>query len=281
MRLLVSTSAILCLLIGVRPGVSPGQNPPASTQRHHPWGCFAPGAWKLVRVVTETLDQEGTVQGTTTTETKTTLEALDEHGVALLIQGIVEMAGKRLEAEPRCVQQGFHGQRAGAGAKVKDLGPATVTIQGREIACRVEQVEETTTAARTVTKIYFSETVAPHVLKRESVTTDPEGQKKLNETTVTVVAVDLPWRVLAEIKSTALVHAVCRHPKGMTETWAITSSDVPGGVIQHASKELAENGRLVRRSTLEMVDYGREPDTTRTGLFRRLRSNRSRKPRHP
>ena len=279
MRLLVSLSAVLCLLMGVRPGVSVGQNPPTSTQRLHPWGCFAPGAWKLVHVVTETLDQDGAVQSTTTTETKTTLEALDDDGVALLIQGIVEMAGKRLEAEPRCVQQSFRGQRAGAGAKVKDLGTANLTIQGREIACRVEQVEETAAAARTVTKIYFSDTVAPHVLKRESVTTDPEGRKRLNETTVTVVAVDLPWRVLAEIKSTALVHAVCRHAKGMTETWAITSSDVPGGVIQHASKELAENGRLVRRSTLELVDYGREPDTKRNGLFRRLRSNRPRKPR--
>jgi hypothetical protein len=277
-RLLVSMSAVLCLWVGARPGVCPGQGPPTATRRLHPWGCFAPGAWKLVRVVTETLDQTGTVQNTTTTETMTTLESLDKDGVALLIQGIVQMAGKRLEAEPRCVEQGFFGQRTGAGVTIKDLGTADLTIEGRKIACRVDQVEEKTATARTVTKVYFSDTVAPYVLRRESVTTDPEGKKKLNETTITVVALDLPWRVLSEIKSTALVHAVSRQPKGMTETWAITSPDVPGGVVQHASKELADNGRLVRRSTLELVDYGREPDTKRPGLFRRLRNARQRKP---
>jgi len=276
--LLVSTSAIICLLVGAGPGASLGQSPPASTQRLHPWGCFAPGAWKLVRVVTETLDPNGNVQSTTTTETETTLETLDNDGVALVVQGVVEMAGKRLEAEPRCIQQGFHGGRVGSGAKIKDLGPATVTIQGREIACRVQQVEETAGTAKTLTKFYFSESVAPYVLKRESVTTDAEGQK-LSETTLNVVAVELPWTVLTEIKNTALVHAVCKHPKGMTETWAITSSDVPGGLIQHASKELGENGRLIRRSTLELVDYGQEPETKRTGLFQRLRNKRARKPR--
>lgn len=279
MRWLATITVVLCLLIGARPGACQDTAPPAATQRLHPWGCFAPGAWKLVRVVTETLDQKGTVLSTSSTQTKTTLESLDKDGVSLLVQGIVEMAGKSLETEPRCVEQGFYGERAGVEAKVTKLGTENLTIEGRKIVCQVQQVEETTPAGTTVTKIYFSDTVAPYVLKRESLTTDPAGKEKLNETSLTVVALNLPWRVLTEIKSTALVHAVCRDPKGTTETWAITSPDVPGGVIQHASKELSENGRLVRRSTLELVDYGREPDTKRTTLFRRLHNVRPRKPR--
>ena len=273
-------SLALWLSIGAWPGACPGQDAPSAAQRRHPWGGFTPGAWKLVRVVTETVGEQGAAQSTSTIETKTTLEALDKDGVSLLIQAVVEMAGKRLEAEPRCVRQGFHGQRAGAGAKVKDLGTAELTIEGRKIPCRVEQLEETSAAAKTITKIYFSDAVAPYVLKRQSVTTDLEGKTTLNETTVSVVTLDLPWSVLAEIKSTALVHAVHKHAKGRTETWAITSFDVPGGVIHHASKEFDENGRLVRRSTLALVDYGREPDTRRTGLFRRRRVNRPWKPRH-
>jgi hypothetical protein len=35
---------------------------------------------------------------------------------------------------------------------------------------------------------------------------------------------------------------------------------VPGGIVAHSSKELDADGHLIRRSTLEVVDYGLEPD---------------------
>ena len=41
--------------------------------RHHAWARFQPGAWKLVRVVTESLDENGRVIGVNVTETKTSL----------------------------------------------------------------------------------------------------------------------------------------------------------------------------------------------------------------
>ena len=67
-------------------------------REYHPWGEFQPGAWKLVRVLTETLDENGLVTGTTTTETRTTLMQADERGITLEIATTVEVAGKRFEA---------------------------------------------------------------------------------------------------------------------------------------------------------------------------------------
>lgn len=279
MRLPIWITLASWLSVGLSGAVLAAQDADqVALRRHHPWGCFPAGAWKVVRGTTETLDEKGTVVGSSTTETKTTLDAIDSDGVTLFIEGVVEVAGKRLEAGPQCVRQGFRGESAKAKTKVTILKPEELVIEGRRISCQVEELEEITETNRTVTRVYFSPTVRPYVLKRTSVTTDLEGQTRLGETTVTVVGLDLPWKVLAEIKSATLVHAVRKHAKGTTDTWVITSVDVPGGVVQHASKELDQNGRLLRRSTLELVDYGRQPDEERTGIFRRRRANRLRRP---
>jgi hypothetical protein len=59
---------------------------------------------------------------------------------------------------------------------------------------------------------------------------------------------------------------------------SVVVGDVPGGVVSHSSKEVDKNGRLLRRSTLELVDYNIDPDRERSGLFGRKRPNRRPKP---
>ena len=88
--------------------------------RLHPWGRFAARAWKLVRVVTETLDERGQVVSTSTADTRTTLVGLDDDGVTLEVQACVEVAGKRFQAEPQTVKQGFHGELAVPNLKLSD-----------------------------------------------------------------------------------------------------------------------------------------------------------------
>jgi hypothetical protein len=51
-------------------------------------------------------------------------------------------------------------------------------------------------------------------------------------------------------------------------------ADVPGGVVSQSSKEVDKNGLLVRRSTLELLDYNADPDKDRSGIFGRKRPNR-------
>ena len=94
------------------------------TAKFHPWGQFDPGTWKMVRVVTETLNEQGQVVSTSTTDTKTTLVDIDNAGVTLEIQACMEVAGKRFEAEPQFVKQGFHGELAVPNLKLKEALPA-------------------------------------------------------------------------------------------------------------------------------------------------------------
>lgn len=269
-RSLVPCSITAAVLLGVLPALSLAEQSQIPASCHY-WGRFQPGAWKWVRVLTETFDEQGHVAGSSTTETRTSLREADGDEVILDVEVAVEIAGKRLDAPPQTVRQGFHGEPSGQQAEIKDLGAGEVLVEGRKIPCRIEQVEITGPNRKTITKTWWSATVAPFIFRRESSTTDPQGNDLLSQSTTELVALDMPCKALAEMKSTSHVKTVVTHPKGTTTTLAVISLEVPGGVVCHTSKELDEKGRLVRRSTLELVDYGLEPEPERTGLLRRLR----------
>jgi hypothetical protein len=248
----------------------------------HPWGSFSPGAWKTVRLVTENLDEQGQPTSLSTTETTTTLTARDAQGVTLLVEAVVELVDKRLSVVPRTVRQDYFGLSSGVPVQVKSVGNAHVEIEGRKIPVQIHQVEESTPSGRTLSKIYFSDRIPPYVLRRETRSTDGQGNL-VAEATSTVVALGLPWKVLSEIRQTALLHTFHKEAKGSVESWAIISAEVPGGVVCQASKEYDQTGRLVRRSSLELLDYGLQPPSeTKRGLLQRLRAKRAQKiDRHP
>ena len=111
-RSLIRTGLLAVVLAGLWPGLCSAESVAALRQRH-PWGRFEPGAWKLVRVVTETLDERGQVVSTSTTESKTTLKKVEDNEVTLLVELVVEIGGRRLDSEPQTVRQGFHGEMPG------------------------------------------------------------------------------------------------------------------------------------------------------------------------
>ena len=140
--------------------------------RHHSWARFQPGAWKLVRVVTESLDEGGHVIGVNTTETKTSLLRIDADGVVLEVEVGVEVAGKQFDGQPQCLKQGFHGELAGGEVKFLPVTAAEVSIEDRKIPCRSQQVEVAGPGGRTSVNFFFSDTLSPYVLRRQSKTTD-------------------------------------------------------------------------------------------------------------
>jgi hypothetical protein len=127
-----------------------------------------------------------------------------------------------------------------------------------------------------VTTIYYCPTLPPYILKRASVTSDLEGKNVLSETTVEVISLNMPSEIRqGETKNGAYVMTVHKDAKGTVTTLAVVLPEVPGGVISSSSKEVDKTGRLVRRSTLKLVDYNDDPDKDRTGLFGRKRPSRS------
>jgi hypothetical protein len=267
----VASLIVLCLHPG--PGLAQGTPIPA---KHHPWGCFRPGAWKLVRELTETLDEHGLVKGTSTTETKTTLMSVDSDGVTLGVEVVVEVAGKRVESAAEIVRQGFHGEPICDDLKVGQQKDGEVTIEGRTIPCKIIQLECPGPTGKTVADVYYTPDVPPYVLKRTSTTSSQASNSEVDNRSFEVVSLDMPCKVMAEIANSADVKEVRKYPKGTITTRAITSTAVPGGIISHRSKEVDNSGRVVRRSILELVGYGLVADQD-DDLLRGLRRSRFRK----
>jgi hypothetical protein len=242
----------------------------------HPWGNCTPGAWKMVRVVTKCLNESGAVSRTNTTETKTTLLQLDDKGATLQVNAVVEFLGKRFETDGQSVRQGFHGEPDDPNLKIRPLAASSVTIDGERIPCSVAELELSTPECKTVTTLHYSPSVAPYILKRESLVTDVGGQSILGQTTTEVVAFNMPCEVLSDVKTTAQVQTVYKHPNGTITTLSFVSPEVPGGVVAYSSKELDKEGHLTRISVLKLVGYSFEPEDSRPGLFGHKRSTRFR-----
>jgi len=273
-RLLVPYTLALLFLVGAgSPCVWAEQAAPL--RRDNPWGSYQPGAWKLVRTVTETFETSEPM--TSIAEAKTSLQEVSDQGVTLQVQVGIEVGGKRFNAPPEIVKQGFDHELAGSGATVRDLGTGQVTIQDQKIDCTIQQWERTDVTGKTVSKVFYSDTVEPYVLRRETVKTDPQGKNR-SETLYEVIAVGVPYSVLGEILSTAHVKTVYKDAEGgTTTTFARISMDVPGGVICHSLKEVNKKGCLIRQASLELLDYSLTPERER-GIFHHRRPSRFRKP---
>ena len=267
---LIGASIIFCLVSQALAQETP---PPPQL---HPWGQFEPGAWKLVRVVTESFNEQGSPAGTSTNDYKTTLLDTDDDGVTLEMRVCVEVAGKRFDGEPQTIKQNYYGEQQSPGLKLKEPAVGQVTIDDRKIPCQVREIESSSANGKTTTTIYYSATAPPYVLKRESVTTDLEGKNILSETNVSVQALEMPCKILGTTRSAAYVKTLQKTPKGTIYTLAVICPEIPGGIVSNSSKELDSSGRLVRRSTLELVDYNTEPEKSRTSVFGRKRQQRNR-----
>jgi hypothetical protein len=246
--------------------------------RLHPWGRFEPGTWKVVRVITETLNDQGEVVSTSITDTKTTLLNVCNDGVILEVEACMEVAGKRFRVEPQTVKEGFHGETVGSKTEIKEPIDGEVTVEDRKIPCTVRRLLLLGPNGKTNLTLHYSTTVPPYVLRRECAVTDAEGKNTFSETKRDVIALDMPVRVLDRLRSGSYVRTVHKNGKTTVTTLAVLVGDVPGGVVSHSSKEVDKDDHLLRRSTLALVDCNSDPDKDRTGMFGRKRSNRRPKP---
>jgi hypothetical protein len=65
----------------------------------------------------------------------------------------------------------------------------------------------------------------------------------------------MPYKVLTELKTVAYLRTSEKHSQGSGHTIEGYCLEIPGGVVAHSSKEFDAAGQLLRRSTLELIDY--------------------------
>ena len=245
------------------------------TPQHDPWGRFQPGAWSLVRVRTETFNDGSVLESTA--ETRTTLAAVEEDRVRLTVDVGVRIGGKEIPTNPQTISQGFHGDQTKVEPKVYDLGEGEVLIENRQIPCRIQRLEFPRPVGRKVITVYYSDEVEPYVLRQETaVYGEEEGAAPTSETKMQVVSLAARCRIWRNFRSASRVKTVHKDASGTTTTWAWTSALVPGGVVCYTSQQVDKAGRLVFYRELQLLDYGLQESSARSGLFWRMRSRRGR-----
>ncbi|MGE0607362.1 MAG: hypothetical protein AB7O62_09735 [Pirellulales bacterium] len=237
-----------------------GQETGSIPREHHPWGRYEPGAWKSVRVATETFDAAGQATNISISDTHSTLEAADEQTFTLRIESSVEVAGKRITAAPQTVVQRYDGAPADQKLVPGASGSDRVLIDGAPYNCDILQLETSGPMTRTLTKTFYCKTLMPYVLRRETTTTNTQTNVVVGRSTLETIALDMPTKLGLQTLPASHLKATQQHEKGTNVTLLVTSFEVPGGVLSHSSKELDTEGRLVRRSTLELLDFGDTPE---------------------
>jgi uncharacterized FlaG/YvyC family protein len=241
-------------LLGGSRVASAAQNEPFEC--HHAWARFGVGSWKLVRVNTETLKGDADVESVSITETKTTLDEANEHGYTLKVEVTVEVAGKRFKSEPKYVTYGYNGELKGQTVSLKDVGTGEVVINGNKYETVAQRIEISGATAKSVSTVQYSQAAVPYFLRRTTEVTDSETMARNYRSVVEVVALHMPEKVLTKIKPASHVRTIETYAKGTRKiTLEAHCEDVPGGVVSHTSKQLDAEGRVVQRSTLELVDY--------------------------
>lgn len=224
-------------------------------RRIHQWGRFRPGSWVVMRQGMESLDPEGQVVNRSVSETKMTLADADDQALTLKVQSSLEIGGRKLENPPQELRQGPLGDPISVGAVAQELPSEDVTIQGRAIRCEVRRAESVVGPRRQIVTTWVNPNVAPYVLRKITSTVDAASGKTLGETVMEVVSLSTERRVLARNRTVAEVRTVQRHARGQTTTQAICCPEIPGGVVSQTTQEFDAGGQLIRRTSVELVDF--------------------------
>jgi len=262
-------------------------------KEHHEWGRFAEGASRRVRVVTEYFKNDQIVRSSTA-ETTVILRHADEEEAVLEICTAFDRLGiARVDkGVPRVDTLTYNGPFSGRKVKVQRKGSRIIRIGDEKFETEVRLITMGDSDKKWVSEVCYSATVAPYVLwrKNQAGTAD----KAINTTTVDVVALGMPFSLqrasaeTPEILTTSHLRTVSQGAEGKTVSFEIRSEKIPGGIVFLSSKKLDLAGRIIQRTTVQLIDYGgvesiagstRSGRNQRRAAGRRRSANRDRAPR--
>ena len=225
-------------------------------REHHSWGRFAPGAWQTTRVTSETFDDRGAVIRTTVTDTTTTLLAASPDHYTVKVESTVEVLGKRIEAPPQIVKRTYDDMPFDTSTATRIADQVDVSVDNQQFPCAVLETVAQTAVQTVTSRTYYCRETRPFSLRRDVTVVQPGMATPKSETSTFVVAMDMPHKVLGQTYAASHIKTVHKQHGNTMVSVSVHVYDLPGGLVSQSSKELDSTGRMIRRSTQELVDYG-------------------------
>jgi len=248
--------------------------PPA----HHRWARFQPGAWRELRVTTETFDNEGKVVSQSVTTQQEVLEGVNEESYEFDIQATVDLSGKRIAGEWKSRVLHLATDSAGQIVDARQLEEASLSVGGQPVDCQVWEIRYNEDARTLVDRIYYAPELFPYILQREtSEADDAAGDRPRVGQTTKVVALEVPYVVDGRIAACSCIQTIRSSVKGNTVRVVFESDEVPGGEVAAWSTDYDDQGRRTKWSVLELLSYGEAPPEESRIRFRGLRGRAKRR----
>jgi hypothetical protein len=237
----------------------------------HPWARFMPGAWRSVETETE-IYRDGKLLEKTQSATVTAILNRDDANCCLEIATRSLVSTSDVTA-PREVILPIDPE---GDNEVKELKPEVITVDGKRRPVEVRQAKLTEKTGEKVMTVHLDSKSMPSVLRRETKIIDAKKGEPTAVTKTEVVSIDVPRLVAGENRQTWQVRTTHEHPAGRVETTEYLCAEVPGEMVYQESQEYDSAGKLLRRSTVELKEFGQD-NAGRRRLFGRRESNRERR----
>lgn len=233
-------------------------------RRTHPWARFEPGAWRRLRVVTESLDAAGESSGVNASERIERLVAVDDETYTLEVENLAPLAGLPTPGAVERRHLSLLTDRSADLGKltIEEAEPANISFGGSlggiVVPCRTWRA--TTTGEGAIEEELLSVAVGsdPAVLRRTLTTTI--GGAPGATVTANVSRLDLPALYAERLTRSWHLATTITHPSGSrTERAAVYSADAPGGLHSESAADFDASGRRTFWSVTDLVESGRTP----------------------
>lgn len=242
----------------------------AEVRRTHPWARFEPGAWRRLRVVTESFDAAGESSGVNASERIERLVAVDDETYTLEVENLAPLAGLPTPGAVERRHLSLLTDRSADLGKltIEEAEPANISFGGSlggiVVPCRTWRATTTGEGATEEEVLSVAVGSDPAVLRRTLATTlgGAPGVGGVPGATVTanVSRLDLPALYAERLTRSWHLATTITHPSGSrTERAAVYSADAPGGLHSESAADFDATGRRTFWSVTDLVESGRTP----------------------
>lgn len=218
----------------------------------HAWARFRLGAWKEVQIRHSTFDEDEEVVRSSTSLVRTRITRLARRSFSLSISTTVNVAGQQLASEPQVITRNLTPEVLSS----EVVGTDTVTVGDSEYPTQVIKLVTRKGTKRETSKIYYSSTTTPSILRRITTRVDSKAPDVQTSTTVNVTKLNQQTNVLGEVQCTWSVTTVIQKRDGVVTIREVHCPDVPGELVSQVMEQRDTEGKLISRKELELVGYG-------------------------
>lgn len=235
----------------------------------HPWWEFEPGSWRFSRTIIQNR-QRGGNPGKTYIETNVILHEKSGKALSTVTESYVLLAGKSIKKEPKTTGMDAYGLPPEDPRTIEELPGETLEIEGQSVPCRVLKVISEGKNIRRESRVWFSETCAPYLLRRERKTYRLPENSCCESLVQHVTTRNLQLSVLGKVLTGFIYSQESRFETYISRSEIVASLSIPGHIVTQITHETTLNGCPLQDISTQLLDYGLSNSDRQRGIYRTL-----------